>query len=198
MLLAQKLEKYDLILASQSPRRQQLLSDLGLKFRVLVKEGIDEIYPDNLSNTEIAVYLAKLKAKNYKSELNVNGLLITADTIVCQGTQVLNKPKNKEEAHEMLQLLSDNKHEVITGVCLKTSKQERCFFAKTKVYFKELTEDEINYYISHYQPYDKAGSYGIQEWIGFVGITKIEGSYFNVMGLPVQLVYEKLNQFVSE
>lgn len=194
--LLKNIEQYSIILASQSPRRQQLLNDLGIEFEVLVKPEIEESFPDNLSLTEIPIYLAKHKATAYQHELSHdNVLVITADTIVCCDTKVLGKPADYHQAVEMLQNLSGKAHEVITGVAITTQKKQHTFYASTKVFFKDLTPQEIEYYVTNYKPYDKAGAYGIQEWIGLTAIEKIEGSYFNVMGLPVQKLYTELLNF---
>ena len=179
-----------LLLASNSPRRKELLASLGLTFDVRVKE-IHEDFPEHLKREEIAEYLASHKADAYTSDLG-NEVLITADTIVCLGDRTLNKPADAEEAFEMLRFLSGTWHEVITGVCILSKETKHVFHDATKVYFKNLTDEEITYYIQNYKPFDKAGAYGIQEWIGMIGIEKIEGSYFNVVGLPVQKLYTKL------
>lgn len=184
-----------IILASQSPRRQQLMREVGLEFEVVTKEGIEEIFPQGLNKEEIAEFLANLKAKAFKNEIDKNTVLITADTIVWRKGKVLGKPKNKEEAFQMLSDLSGKKHWVITGVCIQTLEKKKIFHSKTKVKFAHLSSDEINHYISHYQPFDKAGAYGIQEWIGHIAVERIEGSYFNVMGLPIQKLYQKLKKF---
>ena len=186
--------KYHFILASKSPRRQQLLQSLGIQFDVQIKE-VDEIYPSSLSVSEIPVYLAKLKAVPFLSELKPNDLLITADTIVSFQNKVLGKPKSKEQAIQMLRQLSGNEHQVITGVCLSSSAKQNVFFSQSNLQFKKLTAQEIDYYISEYKPFDKAGAYGIQEWIGTIGITHIEGSFYNVMGLPIQKLYEEIQKF---
>lgn len=186
--------KYHFILASKSPRRQQLLQSLGIQFDVQIKE-VDEIYPNSLSVSEIPVYLAKLKAVPFLSELKPNDLLITADTIVSFQNKVLGKAKNKGQAIQMLRQLSGNEHQVITGVCLSSSAKQNVFYSQSNVQFKKLTVQEIDYYISEYKPFDKAGAYGIQEWIGTIGITHIEGSFYNVMGLPIQKLYEKIQKF---
>jgi len=187
--------KYKIILASGSPRRQSLLKELGLDFRVELWE-IDEVYPPNLKGKEIPEYLAGLKAAAFKpNEIPDDQLLVTADTIVCVDDIMLAKPKDFKHAQEMLQLLSGRWHEVITGVCLKSNKKEQIFSSSTQVRFKTLTSAEIDYYIENYKPYDKAGAYGIQEWIGFIGISEISGSFHNVMGLPVQKLYEELLKF---
>ncbi|MGE4289765.1 MAG: Maf family nucleotide pyrophosphatase [Salinivirgaceae bacterium] len=188
------LNKYHIILASQSPRRQQLLKELGLNFSIEVRE-IDEVYPAHLQREEIPVYLAQLKAKVFENSLSKNQLVITADTIVWLNNHVLGKPTDFDDALNMLQSLSGNTHTVYTGVCLKSLSKETTFWAKTDVHFKVLSEEEITYYLKTHKPYDKAGAYGIQEWIGYIGIEHIEGSYFNVMGLPVQKLYEHLKRF---
>lgn len=185
---------YNIILASKSPRRQQLLKSLGIEFSVQTIE-VDEVYSDKLTKHEIPVYLAELKAEPFRDKLTDNDLLITADTVVCLENQILGKPKNRQEAIEMLQNLSNREHQVITGVCLSSKQKSHSFFSLTNVRFKQLTFDEINYYVSEFKPYDKAGAYGIQEWIGTIGITHIEGSFYNVMGLPIQKLYEEIQKF---
>ncbi len=179
-----------LLLASNSPRRKELLAGLGVPFKVWIKD-VKEDYPDNLQPAEVAEYLAAHKADAYTSDITTEAL-ITADTIVCLQDKILNKPKDAAEAFAMLRALSGTVHEVITGVCILTKKQKVVFHDSTKVYFKPLSDTEINYYITHYKPFDKAGAYGIQEWIGMIGIEHIEGAYFNVVGLPVQKLYEQL------
>lgn len=191
MTLLNNLSNYQIILASQSPRRQNLLKELELDFRIDVKE-VEENYPDHLLKEEIPVYLSKLKASAFNESIKQNEIIITADTIVWVNNSVLGKPKDKDDAVKMLKTLSDNKHTVYTGVCLKSIAFEKTFWAQTDVYFRKLDTEEIEYYLDKYKPYDKAGSYGIQEWIGYIAIEKIEGSYFNVMGLPVQKLYEEL------
>lgn len=190
-----RLNKRDIILASQSPRRQQLLADLGLEFEVRVIPGIDESYPDDMLPKKVAMYLAQQKAKAYKADLKPNDILITADTIVATEEAILGKPANTEEAYLMIRSLCERDHMVITGVNICDIEKEVSFKSVTKVHFGSLTDDEIYYYIEKYKPFDKAGSYGIQEWIGYVGVEHIEGSYFNVMGLPVQHVYNALKNF---
>lgn len=185
---------YNYILASRSPRRQELLKSLGINFQVIVKE-VKEDYPPGLPKEEIPVYLAELKAGPFSRELSGNDLLITADTIVWHNETVLGKPKNKDEAMKMLQQLSGSWHQVISGVCLSSVKKHKSFYSISNVQFKTLTPAEMDYYISNFHPFDKAGAYGIQEWIGFIGITHIEGSFYNVMGLPVQKLYEEIMQF---
>lgn len=193
-MLPGNLQKYDIILASKSPRRQQLLHDLGLNFRVESMD-IPEEFPEGLGRSEIPVYLAELKAAAFVPRLKENQLVITADTIVWLNGKVLNKPTDYAEGFKMLRDLSGKKHEVITGVCLQTKSKKVSFSVSTDVWFKELADQEIHYYLENYRPYDKAGAYGIQEWIGYIGITRIEGSFLNVMGLPVQDVYEHLLKF---
>jgi len=193
-MFLQNLEKYEIILASKSPRRQQLLTDLGLKFSVQSMD-IPEEFPENLGMNEVPVYLAELKAEAFRPQLKTNQLVITADTIVWLDGKVLGKPVDYDDGFRMLKDLSGKKHQVITGVCLLSDEKKVSFYTSTDVWFKELSDEEIHYYLEHYQPYDKAGAYGIQEWIGYVGIYHIEGSFFNVMGLPVQSVYEHLKTF---
>ncbi|MEA3504665.1 MAG: Maf family nucleotide pyrophosphatase [Bacteroidota bacterium] len=197
-----KIEKvfasYNFVLASKSPRRQELLRDLGINFTVEVRE-VEEIFPDGLSSVEIAKYLAELKVGGFEdSELQPKKIIITADTIVVCNGKVLGKPADREEAIEMLKMLSDNEHEVITGVCLKSSEKSKVFSTSTKVFFKKICQKEIEYYVDTFKPFDKAGAYGIQEWIGFVAITKIEGSYFNVVGLPLHDLYENILNWEKE
>jgi septum formation protein len=191
-MLRNKLEKYTLILASGSPRRQQFFKDLDLDFEIRLKE-IEEIYPPELKAHEITNYLAELKASAFEGELNPNEILITSDTIVWHNNTALGKPKDEQDAFEILKSLSNATHEVITSVCFKTNKKVEILYEITKVTFNELSEESIRYYLENYKPYDKAGSYGIQEWIGFIGVSKIEGSYANVMGMPTDKVYEYLN-----
>ncbi len=188
---------YKIILASNSPRRRELLAGLGIAFDVQVIKGINESYPPELPVEQIAQYIASEKAAAYK--VKPGELIITADTIVVVGqsnddSKVLGKPRNADEARSMLRAISGKEHRVITGVCLTTHNEQRQFSVTTLVSFRELTDDEIEYYISHYHPFDKAGAYGIQEWIGYVGVTGIHGSYFNVMGLPVQRIWQELQQ----
>ena len=192
--LANHLSKYSITLGSQSPRRKELFAGLNLPFSVEVRE-VDEHFPTEMSAVEVPEFLARLKAIPFMHDFKTNGLLITADTIVLIEDQVLGKPLDYEHAFEMLQLLSGKKHVVITGVCITSKHKQITFSDHTDVYFKTLSDDETDYYLTHYQPYDKAGSYGVQEWIGYVAIEKIEGSYFNVMGLPIQRLYEELLTF---
>ena len=183
--------KYKIILASNSPRRRELLAGLDIPFTVRVVEGIAESYPLNLPIPEIPLYIAKEKAAAY--EIADDELVITADTVVVfDKKEVLGKPKDEEDARRMLGLLSGNTHQVITGVCLTTTERQSAFVVETDVTFKVLGKEEIDYYIGRYKPFDKAGAYGIQEWIGYVGVTSLHGSYFNVMGLPVQRIYDEL------
>lgn len=196
-MLVDKLKDYKIILASQSPRRKKLLEDLGLKFETLPVD-VDESYPPNLKAEDIAVFLSQLKAKTFDfDKLCENCLVITADTIVWQNGNILPKPTDKKDAVRILNLLSGNAHEVITGVTFMTREKTHSFYSTTKVYFKQLSEEEIEYYISNFKPFDKAGAYGIQEWIGYIGIEKIVGSYFNVVGLPVQMLYTELLDFLQ-
>lgn len=185
---------YNYILASKSPRRIHLLSELGIPFIVKSFET-SEVYPENLGMLEIPVYLARQKARPFEDQLQPNDLLIAADTIVWLQREVLGKPSGMEEARQMLRKLSGHIHQVVTGVCLKSIKKEKCFHVVTHVQFKELTDQEIDYYLVHFDPCDKAGAYGIQEWIGMVGISRVEGSYYNVVGLPVQRLYTEIQAF---
>ncbi len=185
---------YHIILASNSPRRRELLSGLGLDYEVRTLPGIDESYPDTLSGEEIPVYISSKKASAYLDALKENELLITADTIVWLDGRVLGKPSDEEDARQMLRDLSGKTHQVITGVTLATTSFQKSFASVSQVTFATLTEEEINCYVTHYHPMDKAGSYGVQEWIGFIGVERIEGSYFNVMGLPVQRLYRELKE----
>ncbi|MBQ4822497.1 Maf-like protein [Aquimarina sp. MMG016] len=189
-MLKNLLKDHHIILASGSPRRQQFFKDLDLDFTIQLKE-VEEIYPDHLQASAISDYLAKLKSDAF-GDLQDNDILITSDTIVWHNNKAIGKPKNLEDAKRMITLLSDDTHEVITSVCFKTKSQVKVVHHTTKVTFKKLSSEEINYYINTHKPLDKAGAYGIQEWIGFIGIVHIEGSYFNVMGLPTHLVYETL------
>ena len=190
-MLKNKLQKYKLILASGSPRRQQFFKDLDLDFEIRLKE-IEEIYPPELKAEEITNYLAELKASAFEGELNSNEILVTSDTIVWHNNKALGKPKDADDAFEILKSLSNATHEVITSVCFKTNTTSTVMHEVTKVTFKTLSDDVIQFYIENYKPFDKAGAYGIQEWIGFVGVSRIEGSYANVMGMPTDKVYEYL------
>ena len=181
-----------LILASNSPRRRELLAGLGLDFEVRVIKDIDETYPLDLPVEQIPVYISSQKAKAYQESIRDDELVITADTVVIVGKNVLGKPHNREEACDMLRMISGRTHQVITGVCLTSNKIHRSLSVSTDVTFKSLAEQEIEYYVDQYKPYDKAGAYGIQEWIGYIGVTSLHGSYFNVMGLPVQRIWQEL------
>ncbi len=188
-------DRYQIILASNSPRRKELLGGLDIPFKVRVLDGIDESYPQDLPTKDIAGYISQKKAAAYRQSIAADELIITADTIVILGEKVMGKPKDAGEAKTMLHELSGKTHQVITGVCLTTREKQVCFSVETDVTFKTLSDSEITYYIDHYHPFDKAGAYGIQEWIGHVGVTGMNGSYFNVMGLPVQRIYEALKDF---
>ncbi|WP_396170789.1 Maf-like protein [Flavobacterium sp.] len=192
-MLATKLQKYKLILASGSPRRQQFFKDLDLDFEIRLKE-IEEVFPAELQAEAITNYLAELKASAFEGELNDNEILITSDTIVWHNNNALGKPKDEQDAFEILKSLSNATHEVITSVCFKTNAETTVMYEVTQVTFNELSDEAIRYYIENYKPFDKAGAYGIQEWIGFVAVSKIEGSYANVMGMPTDKVYEYLSK----
>ena len=192
-MLREKLKNYNLILASGSPRRQQFFKDLDLDFEIRLKE-VEEIYPPELKGFEITDFLAELKSYAFDGELKENDLLITSDTIVWHNDIALGKPKDEQDAFTTLKSLSNATHEVITSVCFKTMDTTTVFHETTKVTFNEISDEAIHYYITNYKPYDKAGAYGIQEWIGAIAVSKIEGSYANVMGMPVDKVYEYLNQ----
>ena len=196
-MLKNRLKSKNLILASGSPRRQELLKSLGVPFEIRIKE-IDEVYPKHLKKSEISDYLAQLKSNAFVEELNPKDLLITSDTIVWYHNMALGKPKSKDDAFQMLQKLSGKTHEVITSVCIKSLQKEDIFNCITKVTIKELSSEEIQFYIDNYNPMDKAGAYGIQDWIGQIGVTKIEGSYFNVMGFPIHKIYSQLLKFSKE
>ena len=196
-MLLNKLKNYDVVLASGSPRRQQLLTEMDIPFRIQTRE-VEEVFPDNLSPEAAVTFLSRLKIMAFREdELNENSLLISADTLVVLNDKILGKPTGEEKAAEMLRQLSGKKHQVITGVCLRLHERIKTFTVSSSVYFKVLSEDEINYYINNYKPTDKAGAYGIQEWIGHAAIQKIEGSYFNIMGLPTHRLYEELSRFLS-
>jgi len=189
------LNNFKIILASRSPRRQQLLRELGLKFDVVIKE-YPETYPEGLSGEEIAIYVAHEKASSFKNEISDNEIVIAADTIVWCNNKVLGKPLDFEDAKRILNEISGNTHEVITGVSLFSLSKEITFTDSTKVTFETLSEEEIHFYIDKFKPYDKAGAYGIQEWIGLISCSHIDGSYFNVVGLPVQKLYKELQNFI--
>ncbi len=191
-MLLDNLSRFKIILASNSPRRRELLAGLGIEYEVKVIPGIDETYPENLKQGDIPMFISRKKACAYN--VKDNELIITADTIVWVDGQVLGKPKDAEDAARMLQLLSGRTHQVYTGVTLTTAEWQRSFVVSSDVEFANINEEEINYYIEHYKPFDKAGAYGIQEWIGYIGVKSISGSYFNVMGLPVQRLYSELKK----
>jgi septum formation protein len=190
------LKHYKIILASGSPRRQQFFKDFDFQFEIRLKE-IEEIYPDNLKAEEITNYLAELKAKAFEGELADNEILITSDTLVWLNGKALGKPKDYDDAFQILKSLSNQTHEVITSVCFKTNTKTETIFEITKVSFNELNDDSIRYYLDNYKPFDKAGAYGIQDWIGLIGIYKIEGSYTNVVGLPTEKVYSYLTSYLN-
>ncbi len=188
------LKGYKLILASQSPRRRELLKGLDLNFETCSVDA-DESFPSTLKGADAVQFICKAKAEAYKPQLKENTIAITADTVVILDDKIIGKPKSKEDAFSMIKSLSGRIHEVITAVCIFSKEKECCFYSTTEVHFSTLTDEEINYYIEKYKPFDKAGSYGVQEWIGYIGIEKIVGSYFNVMGLPVKRLYDELKLF---
>jgi len=192
-----QLQRYNLILASRSPRRQMLLQGLDLVFEIKVK-NTKEVFPEDMDYKDVPEFLAKLKAGAFDADiLNKNDIIITADTIVVLEGEIIGKPKNKKEAKLTLKRLSGKEHTVITGVCLTSKEGQRCFSSSSQVKFREINEQDIEYYVEEYVPLDKAGAYGIQEWIGYVAIEKITGSFYNVMGLPTQLLFEELVQFTN-
>ena len=186
------LEKHKVILASGSPRRRELMAGLGVNYEVRILPDVDESYPDTLQGEEIPLYIAKEKADAYIPMMQPDELIITADTIVWLDGKVLGKPRDREDALQMLRTMSGRTHEVFTGVCITTTDWQRSFTAQTEVRFATLSEDEIIYYVDNFKPMDKAGAYGVQEWIGFIGVENISGSYYNIMGLPVQKLYREL------
>ena len=186
------LEKYKVILASGSPRRRELMAGLGVNYEVRILPDVDESYPDTLQGEEIPLYIAKEKADAYIPMIQPDELIITADTIVWLDGKVLGKPRDREDALQMLRTMSGRTHKVFTGVCITTTDWQRSFTAQTEVRFATLSEDEIIYYVDNFKPMDKAGAYGVQEWIGFIGVENISGSYYNIMGLPVQKLYREL------
>ena len=186
------LKKFNIVLASNSPRRKELMSGLGVDYVVKALPDVDDSYPDTLQGEEIPAYISREKAEAYQSMIEPDELLITADTIVWMNGEVLGKPKDREDAIRMLRKLSGASHQVITGVCLTTKGWQNSFTVTTDVTFAVLSEEEIVYYVDKYSPMDKAGAYGVQEWIGFIGVESISGSYYNVMGLPVQKLYREL------
>jgi septum formation protein len=193
-MLAQKFANTEIILASQSPRRQELLKGLDLNFRIETRP-VDEVYSKDLKGREITDYLSILKASAFTKDLKGNQLLITSDTIVWFQGEPLEKPKNTQHAKEMLQFLSGQTHEVFTSVCFTTIQRQQVINDLTKVYFAVLTDEEIDYYVTHYKPFDKAGAYGVQDWLGYAAVTRLEGCYYNVMGLPLPKVYKYLKEF---
>lgn len=195
-MLKEKLNKINIILASGSPRRQQFFKEMDLHYTIRLKE-IEEIYPEHLKAEEITNFLAELKASAFENELKENDVLITSDTIVWLNGKALGKPKDYNDAFKMLQQLANQTHEVITSVCLKSIYKTEVFHCVTKVTFANLSDEAIKYYLDNYKPFDKAGSYGIQDWIGLVGISKIEGSYTNVVGLPTEMLFQKLMNYAE-
>ena len=193
--MLENLKKYDILLASNSPRRRELLSGLDISYKVTALPDIDESYPSSLTGADIPLYISKIKSKAYRPMMNDDTLLITADTIVWLEEKVYGKPHSAKDARLMLKTLSGKTHEVITGVTICTKNKELSFTVTSQVSFGTLEDEEINYYIDRYKPFDKAGAYGIQEWIGYIGVTGISGSYYNVMGLPVQRLYRELKTF---
>ena len=194
-MLKEKLRKYTLVLASRSPRRMKLLQETGIPFRLAIPLDVEEKYPEGLDKFQIPVYLAEMKSKAY-GEIPDSEILVTADTIVWHNNKVIGKPVDADEAFEILTSLAGDMHEVITGVCVRKNYKTSSFYSHSEVYFTKLSPEEIKYYIEKYKPFDKAGGYGIQDWIGYVGIERINGSYFNVMGLPVQKLYRELEVFI--
>ena len=195
-MIADDLSKYRLILASRSPRRRELLIQLGLIFDVVVKDWRED-YPSALKGEEIALYVARMKSDSFRNEIKDNEIVITADTIVWCNGRVLDKPVDKNDAVKIIREISGNTHQVITGVCLLSDNKQMSFSVTTEVTFEILSEEEIAYYVNNYKPYDKAGAYGIQEWIGIAACSRIEGSYFNVMGLPADRLYRELQKFIK-
>ena len=188
------MDNYRYVLASNSPRRKELLAGLGLDFEVRVIDGIDESYPASLPASQVAQFIAEKKAQAYRASMAPDELIITADTVVIVGSDILGKPKDEADAVRMLREISGRTHQVTTGVCLTTATRQRSFSVTTDVTFKQLSDAEIQHYVTTYRPFDKAGAYGIQEWIGYIGVTGLNGSYYNVMGLPVQRIYTELQQ----
>lgn len=190
--MLENLLKYNILLASNSPRRKELLGGLDINYKVVSLPDIDESFPDNLPKEEVAEFIAQKKALAYSDLLEKDTLIITADTVVLYNDEIMGKPRDEYEAKEMLQRLSGKTHKVITGVTIRTAKEDHSFSSITKVTFALLSDEEINYYVQKFKPFDKAGSYGVQEWIGYIGVENIEGSYYNVMGLPIQRLYSLL------
>lgn len=196
MLLKDKLKDYHLLLASQSPRRRELMTGCGLPYELAPKYDCEEIYPEGLAAGEVPLYLSRLKSEAYPAPLGPGEILLTADTVVVSDGEVLGKPRSRDEAAAMLRRLSGRRHTVVSGVTLRTADRMHTFSAESGVWFRPLTDEEIAYYVDTFRPYDKAGSYGIQEWIGYAAIEKINGSFYNVMGLPIQKVYVELEKFI--
>ena len=188
-------KKYNFILGSNSPRRSEILKEMGLDFKIIAS-NIDETIPKGIKNKNVSIYLAKEKANFLFKELNENEILITADTIVLMNDEIITKPSNKKDAKDILQKISNNKHEVITGICITSNSNQHSFSSKTEVFFNKISNSEIEYYLEKFKPYDKAGSYGIQEWLGLISVRKIIGSYTNVVGLPSSELYQELNKFI--
>lgn len=198
MLLHEKLAPYRLLLASQSPRRRELMTGCAIPYELAPRYDCDECYPASLPAEEVPAYLSRLKSDAYPVPLAPNEVLLTADTVVILDGEVLGKPADRTDALRILARLSGNRHTVITGVTLRSTERTHTFSARSDVWFRSLTEEEIAYYVNHYRPYDKAGSYGIQEWIGYAAIERIDGSFYNVMGLPIQRVYVELEKFITK
>ncbi|MBE6230443.1 MAG: septum formation protein Maf [Bacteroidales bacterium] len=197
MILNELIKSKRIILASASPRRKELMEGLDLNFTIDTRNNFQEVVPDGLDVNLVPEYLAKGKSYGFHRELEDDEIIITADTMVMCDGKILGKPSDKENAMQMLKMLQSNTHTVITGVCIRSREKEDSFSVTTKVFFNELSDEELDYYIENYRPYDKAGAYGVQEWIGHIGISRIEGSYFNVMGLPVQRLYTELQKFME-
>ena len=197
MLLHERLKNYRLLLASQSPRRRELLGGCGLPYTLTDKYPCEERYPADLPADEVPEYLSRLKSEAYPNQLESNDILLTADTVVIAGGTVFGKPRNRDEALQMLHALSGRSHRVVTGVTLRDRERSRTFGVRSDVWFRRLSDEEIAHYVDTYRPFDKAGSYGVQEWIGYVGIERLDGSFYNVMGLPVQRLYTELEQFLQ-
>lgn len=198
MLLHEKLAPYRLLLASQSPRRRELMTGCAIPYELAPRYDCDECYPSALAAEEVPAYLSRLKSEAYPAPLAPNELLLTADTVVILEGEVLGKPADRADALRMLARLSGNRHTVTTGVTLRSTERTHTFSSRSDVWFRSLSEEEIVHYVDHYQPFDKAGAYGIQEWIGYAAIERIDGSFYNVMGLPIQRVYVELEQFITK
>jgi septum formation protein len=198
MLLQQRLTSYRILLASHSPRRQQLLRDCGIDYQLVVGDAVDESYPAHMDACDVPIYLSQLKGAAYTEPLGEHDVLLTADTVVVADGAILGKPHDRNEACAMLHRLSGCEHQVVTGVTLRSATRRRSFATTTSVWFRALRDEEITYYVDTYRPYDKAGAYGIQEWIGYVAIERIDGSFYNVMGLPIQQLYMELDGFLPK